>query len=515
MLTDLKLLGWLHWRQILRTTNYWLRVVGFDPTEDTTTNKLYGLYLVIIFGGWFVLMWSLIVYGALKIGRLFSTTGLEHARTTFETGFPWFVTGIAILLMILALRKTPLKLSVEDLTYIAASPIRREAVGLLGFSGYSLLGLAVTIPAMVLLSMMLAHPSSQDQIGLMAYPAILTSIPLVLFITACAWCAGFWRLRQSNPPRWLWLSPILLIILTIAIPSIMTWPGHVLAREVLAEASTGQSIALLGLAIVTVSGVVSLGRQINLITVAAELGTTSQLKSLGVLGRFTWRDLSRQMRDREALARRKSHISLPKARGTWMLVARANLIFARQPLQFAWAVIRSTAIIAGGAWLALTGASALSWLFWLTFVMIIPSRDILGVYSADQTNAFLRQFIPADNLTLLAIDTLLPFGFICIVGIAGWLVAIVLAGINPLILLLMVVFTIVMLLSQAAALVRAPGGDPTIASLFFTGLSFGIPLLLAEFANPVTALFAALLAALLLCWAISGSSRFAAIASGE
>jgi hypothetical protein len=79
----------------------------------------------------------------------------------------------------------------------------------------------------------------------------------------------------------------------------------------------------------------------------------------------------------------------------------------------------------------------------------------------------------------------------------------------------MLAFTVVMLLSQAAALVRAPGGDPTVASLFFSGFGFGIPLLLAEFTNPATALFSAIIAALLLCWAISGSSRFAAIAMGE
>lgn len=515
MLADLKLLLWLHWRQLLRTTTYWLRVVGFDPLEDTTSNKLYGLYLVIIFAGWFVLMWSLTVYGALKIGQKFTDTRLESVRSGFGSGFPWVATGIAILLMILALRKTPLKLSVEDLTYIAASPIRREAIGLIGFCGYSLLGLVVTIPVMVLLSMMLAHPSSQDQIGLMAYPSILTSIPLVLFITACAWCAGFWRLRQANPNRFLWLSPVPLIILTLLLPRVMTWPGHVLARDVLDEPSIGQSLGLLLLAIVMVGGVIWLGRRINLITVAAELGTTSQLKSLGVLGRFTWRDLSRQMRAREALARRKSHIGLPNASGTWMLVARAGLIFARQPVQFAWAVLRSTAIIAAGAWLALSGASALSWLFWLTFVMIVPSRDILGVYSADQTNAFLRQFIPADNLTLLAIDTLFPFALICLLGIAGLAVAVVLTGLSPLILPLMLAFTIVLVLSQAAALVRAPGGDPTVASLIFSGLGFGIPLLLAEFTDPVTALFAAAFTALILCWVISGSSRFAAIASGE
>ena len=515
LLTDLKLLLWLHWRQLLRTTTYWLRVVGFDPLEDTTSNKLYGLYLVIIFGGWFVLMWSLIVYGALKLGRKFTDTGLDRVRSDFASGFPWVVTGIAILLIILALRKTPLKLSVEDLTYIAASPVRREAIGLLAFLGYSLLGLVVIIPLMVLLSMMLAHPSSQDQIGLMAYPAILTSIPLVFFSAACAWCAGFWRLRQTNPNRFLWLSPILLIILTIAVPGVMTWPGHVLAREVLAESSAGQAAALGLLALVMVAGVTWLGRRINLITVAAELGTSSQLKSLGVLGRFTWRDLSRQMRDREALARHKSHISLPRVSGSWMLVARANLIFARQPLRFVWAVIRSTAIIAAGALLALSGASALAWLFWLTFVMMIPSRDILGVYSADQTNAFLRQFIPADNLTLLVIDTLLPFVLICVLGVVGFSIAVALTGLSPLILLLMLAFAAVMLLSQAAALVRAPGGDPTVASLIFSGFGFGIPLLLAEFTSPATALSSAIIAALILCWAISGSSRFAAIAMGE
>jgi hypothetical protein len=295
----------------------------------------------------------------------------------------------------------------------------------------------------------------------------------------------------------------------------MTWPGRVLAREVLAEPARAQAFLLLALALVAFVGVIWLGRRINLITVAAELGTTSQLKSLGVLGRFTWRDLSRQMRDRERLARRPSRLHLPHVSGMNMLVARAGLIFARQPLSFGWAVLRSTALIAAGAGLALIGASALSWLFWLTFVMMLPSRDILSVYSDDQTNAFLRQFIPADNLTLLLIDTSLPFVLISLLGLIGWSIAIVVSGTSLLILPLMLVFTAVMLLSQAAALVRAPGGDPTVASLIFTGFGFGIPLLLAEFTGPGTALLAALTAALLLAWAISSSSRFAAVSMGE
>jgi hypothetical protein len=500
---------------MLRTAVYWLRVIGFDPLEDTTSNKLYGVYLVIIFAGWFVLMWSLIVHGALRIGEQLTASQLERTRSGFETGFPWVVTGIALLFILLALRKTPLKLSVEDLTYIAASPMRSEAIGLIGFAGYTAIGLAVTLPLTVLASMMLAHSASNDEIGLMAYPAILTSIPLVIFTAACAWCIGFWRLRRPNPSRSLWLLPLLLAIVAYAVPSVMTWPGRVLAREVLAEPARDQAFLLLALALVAFAGVIWLGRRINLITVAAELGTTSQLKSLGILGRFTWRDLSRQMRDRERLARRPSRLHLPHVSGTNMLVARAGLIFARQPLSFSWAVLRSTALIAAGAGLALIGASALSWLFWLTFVMMLPSRDILSVYSDDQTNAFLRQFIPADNLTLLVIDASLPFVLISLLGLIGWSIAMVISGTSPLILPLMVVFTVVMLLSQAAALVRAPGGDPTVASLIFTGFGFGIPLLLAEFTGPGTALLAALTAALLLAWAISTSSRFAAVSMGE
>lgn len=515
MFTDLRLLLWLHWRQMLRTAHYWLRVIGYDPLEDTTSNKLYGVYLVIIGGGWFVLMWSLIVHGALGIGGRLSESQLERARSGFESGFPWVVTGVALLLILLALRKTPLKLSVEDLAYIAASPLRREAIGLVGFAGYAAIGLAVTVPLTVLASMMLVHSGSNDELGIVAYPAILTSLPLVIFTAACAWCVGLWRLHRTNPPRSLWLLPLLLAIVAYAVPSVMTWPGRVLAREVLAEPVRNEALLLLALALIAFAGVIWLGRRINLITVAAELGTTSQLKSLGVLGRFTWRDLSRQMRDRERLAKRPSHLHLPNVSGTNMLVARAGLIFARQPLSFTWAVVRSTALIAAGAGLALIGSSALSWLFWLTFVMMLPSRDILSVYSDDQTNPFLRQFIPADNLTLLAIDASLPFVLICLLGLIGSAVAIAVAGVDPFIVPLILVFAAVMLLSQAAALVRAPGGDPTIASLIFTGFGFGIPLLLAEFTGPGIALLAALTAALLLAWAISTSSRFAAVAMGE
>ncbi len=515
MLADLKLLIWLHWRQLQRTTTYWLRVVGFDPLEETTSNRLYGLYLILIFGGWLVLMWSLAVHEALWAGRKIPISDRPQVRTDFVTYFPWVAIAVGILLVFLAVRKTPLKLSVEDLAYIAATPMRRDAIGIAGFTGYALIGLGATVPLVTLASMMLAHPSSRDELGLAALPAILTSVPLVTLLAAIAWCFGFWRLRQVHPARFLWIWPIVLIGLSVAVPGVLGWPGHLLARAVVAEPLGAQTAGMLVLAVALVAGVVWLGRSINLIAVAAELGTASQLKSLGVLGRFVWRDLSRQMRDRDALARRTPRFALPNATGVTMLIARAGLIFLRQPFRFTWAVIRAAAVIAAGVWLASIGASALAWLFWLSFVMFLPSRDVLGVYSADQSNAFLRQFIPYGNLELLAIDAFLPFLAISILGLVGWALVVVLAGASPFTLPLMVTFTTMMLLSQGAALVRAPGGDPTVASLLFNGLGFGLTLVLAEFAGPLTALLASIAAIWILSMVISGSGRFSAAAFGN
>ncbi len=515
MLADLKLLIWLHWRQVQRTTTYWLRVVGFDPLEETTTNRLYGLYLILIFGGWVVLMWSLAVHEALWVGKKIPIVDRAQVQSNFVSSFPWLVTAVAILLIFLAIRKTPLKLSVEDLAYIAATPMRREVIGMVGFTGYTLIGMGATVPLITLASMMLAHPSSRDELGIVAFPAILTSIPLVAFLAGIAWSFGFWRLGRAKPARFLWIWPVLLIGLSIAFPSVMNWPGRLLARAVVAEPLAGQTAGLLAMALLMVAGVAWLGRSINLITVASELGTTSQLKSLGVLGRFVWRDLSRQMRDRESLARRTPRFALPNTTGVPMLIARASLIFMRQPVRFAWAVIRTTSIIAAGVWLASIGAPALGWLFWLSFVMFLPSRDVLGVYSADQSNAFLRQFIPFGNLELLAIDAFMPFVVISALGLTGWSLLMVFGGVSPFTLPLMVSFTALMLLSQGAALVRAPGGDPTVASLLFTGLGFGLTLLLAEFTNPLTALVTSIAAIWILSKVIAGSSRFSSAAFGN
>lgn len=512
MLADLRLLIWLHWRQLQRTAVYWLRVVGFDPLEETTSNRLYGLYLILIFGAWVLLMWSLAVHEALSVGKRIPLDDRATVRAHFVDYSPWLAAAVAILLILLAIRKTPLKLSVEDLSYIAASPIRREAIGIVGFTGYTLIGLAAVVPLMTLASMMLAHPFSRDEIGFTAYAAMLTSVPLVILIAAVAWCSGFWRLRRPKPVRYLWLLPLALVGLTAALPAVMTWPDRLLAKAVTAEPLPFQTLGMTGLALLALAGVVRLGRGINLITVTQELGTTSQLKSLGVLGRFVWRDLSRQMRDRESLARHTPRFALPNVTGANMLAARAALVFLRQPFLFSWAVIRATLVIAAGVWLTAIGAPALAWLGWLTFVMLLPSRDVLGVYSADQSNAFLRQFIAFDNLALLAIDTLLPFGAICVLGLVGWGLLAALAGVSAMTMPLMVAFSAQMLLSQGAALVRAPGGDPTVASLLFAGLGFGLVLVLAEFVNPVTALVASIAVSSLLAMAISSSGRFSAAA---
>ncbi len=515
MFGDLRLLVWLHWRQLQRTATYWLRVVGFDPLEETTSNRLYGLYLILIFGGWIILMWSLAVHEALFVGQKIPANTRPDVLDGFLHYFPWFATAVGLVLLLLAIRKSPLKLSVEDLSYVAASPMRRDVIGLVGFSGYTALGLAVVVPLMTLASMLLAHPNSQDELGITAYPAILTSIPVVLLFAAIAWTLGFWRLSRVRSPRFLWLAPVLLAGLTIAYPPIMTWPAHVLARAVIAEPITIAAVEVLAIAFVFVAGVIWLGRSINLITVSEELGATSQLKSLGVLGRYVWRDLSRQLRDRESLARHTPRFALPNVTGFTMLAGRAALIFLRQPLMFAWAVVRAGVIIAGGAYLAAISAPALAWLFWLTFVMARPSREVLGVYSADQSNAFLRQFLACDNLKLLVIDAALPFGTICVVGIAAFAFLSTFAGISILTIPLMVTFTAVMMLSQGAALVRAPGGDPTVASLLYTGLSFGITLLLAEFMGPIAAVITSVVAIWILGVVISTSGRFSAAAFGN
>lgn len=515
MLADLKLLIWLHWRQLQRTTTYWLRVVGFDPLEETTSNRLYGLYLIVIFSGWLVLMWSLAVHEALWVGQKIPLADRPQVRDGFVTYFPWLAIAMGILLVLLAVRKTPLKLSVEDLAYIAASPMRRDAIGVAGFTGYALLGLGATVPLVTLASMMLAHPASRDELGLTAFPAILTSIPFVVLLAAIAWCFGLRRLRGPNTARFFWIWPIMLLGLSIAAPAVMGWPGRLLARAVVAEPTAAQTAEMAVLAVALVAGVTWLSRGVNLITVAAELGTTSQLKSLGVLGRFVWRDLSRQMRDRESLARRTPRLALPNTTGVSMLVARASLIFLRQPVRFAWAVVRATTIIAGGVWLATISAPALAWLFWLSFVMFLPSREVLGVYSADQSNAFLRQFLRFGNLELLVIDTFLPFVAMSLLGLIGWALMVALAGASAFALPLMLTFTAITLLSQGAALVRAPGGDPTVGSLIFNGLGFGLTLLLAEFAGPLTALVTSIAAVWILSMVISGSGRFSAAAFGN
>ena len=515
MLPDLRLLLWLNWKQLKQTTAYWLRVVGFDPLEETTSNRLYGLYLILIFGGWLILMWSLAVYEALNAGKHIPVSDRANVRAHFVHYFPWVVIAAGVLVLFLAVRKTPLKLSVEDLTYIAASPMRRDVIGAVGFTGYVLIGWAATVPIMTLASMMLAHPTSRDELGYSAYPAILTSIPLVLLFAGIAWCFGFWRLGRPKPARFLWIWPLLIGGLGMAFPGVIGWPGQLLAQAVVAKPLVSQTLGMLALALIAAAGVVWTGRRINLITVASELGTASQLKSLGVLGRFTWRDLARQMRDRESLSRRIPRFALPNTSGVKMLIARAWLIFLRQPFRFIWAVLRATGLIAIGVILAATGASALAWLFWLSFVMVLPPRDVLGVYSSDQSNAFLRQFLAFDNLTLLVIDASLPFISLCAIGLISWGLLVEFASASPFTLPLTITFSIMMVLSQGAALVRAPGGDPNVASLLFTGLSFGITLLFAEFAGPLVALIISIVAIWLLGMAISSSARFSAAAFGN
>lgn len=77
MRNELRVLGWLRWKQFQDEAVYWLRVLGYQPDNGSLSSRAYILYLLGIGAIWVGAMWTWAHDQAHALGGLLSGTALS------------------------------------------------------------------------------------------------------------------------------------------------------------------------------------------------------------------------------------------------------------------------------------------------------------------------------------------------------------------------------------------------------------------------------------------------------
>ncbi|MBE2267823.1 MAG: hypothetical protein IAE80_06295 [Anaerolinea sp.] len=490
---DTRALIWLRWRQFKDTAIYWLRVLGYQANERSLSQNLYVLYLLAIGAFWLYTVGGFALTSAVNIGKAMS--GETVGTILFAVSWGIFLGQIWVLLN--ALRSTPLKLSFSDMAWVAASPIRRSAPVIVGFTRQVLIRIFVLGIATALLSALVSHALVGDNYGLVVARALTVLIPLVFLLWGVGWLVGMLRLidPRIGRIRFLWILPVLLIPLAYIFPDPFLWIGRMAVLYVVGASEWWTVPLLVVLAVIASAIVVLLGDRINMIHAADESTLYARIQALGLMA---WRnpDLQRRIMNQMRQAGRKPLLRLPRAEGVPTFIARAGLSYLRHPdmllTTFGWGFI-----ITSFALDTVIGNRPLQiWLLWIVIVALVPPTGLLHVFQSDRSEKFLRQFLPVDGLQLLIADIMLPF----VVLLIGGGVAVVTAGLDPeLTMLGLVILPIGAVLVTLAGAVALTTTRVLQTRLLATGASFGAAVIAAAaLTTPLAGLAVGFLAALVM-----------------
>ena len=469
---DARLLLWLRGRQAYGVTRYWLRAgFGVNPANNSTSERLYSVYLLLFAALWLPAMWLTLASASASIGLLVGAA----RRSLLLAALPGLVFLLQIGLMMAALRASPLKLTFADIAYVAGAPLPRAIVVLVGF----LRVVVVRLPLVILVAALTGATGAgaADAVGLRAG---MTTLLLGVFAWALPWLAGAARL--AYPPlrrRFVWLAPLLLLVLATVIPAIVLWPGRVLEGAIRGREPGVWTALLAALAVLLLLALGWVGARVNLTVVADESVLYARLASLGMLG-VRDRDLTRQVRTRAGFAPRRRRLRLASWRGAGTPAARATLTYARH-LTLLWPLARDTGLVVAGCLLIegrapAGGAYGLAqpWIAWLFLVVALPPRGLLQAFRTDIDEPFLRQFAPVDNLWLLQADAAPPGGIVMLVAAVLLLIAHAAPAATVTGLVFVPVLTLLLALCQGASLVPVTAARIHLPYAWVAGVLCGL-----------------------------------------
>ncbi|NWG17738.1 MAG: hypothetical protein HXY41_14015 [Chloroflexi bacterium] len=490
---DFRLLLLLRWRQFRSDALYWLRTVGYQPDERSFSQRLYGLYLALIGAFW---AGSMVSWGA-EQAALLGASLTPATLSDLLAALPWLALALQVYALASALRVTPLRLSFADIAYLAGSPVDRAAAVMFAYTRQVVARLVPFGALGALVGIVLVTPVDSGARLAAALRGALAAEALLVFTMTLAWTLGILRLifpwLRRHP--WIWLLPFGLPAAAYLLPGVLLWPGRAAIAAIYGEASGGALALLVAGALGLAALMFRLGSQVNMAYASDESIVYARIKALGLMA---WRDPRLRLRiyGQAARAGRKPWLHLPKAFGLWGLTTRAALTYLRHPMMLLTSLLWGALMTYVAILLVSEQLPVQIWIGWLLVAGFVPPVGLLYVFRTDLEERFLRQFLLADRLRLLAADALLPLAAL----LAGALIVWIAQGFAPEVAI--VGAALILLLGMLLALSGAAAfGNRRVALARFliTAAGFGVVAVAGVNLGALAGLVVAVIANLLLC----------------
>ncbi|KAF0209346.1 MAG: hypothetical protein FD171_71 [Actinobacteria bacterium] len=399
MMSDLMLLVWLRWRHARGRADYWAALAGADLGSALIGERTYLIYLVVLFGAWFVAMMAAAASEAMGAGA-----GLGASMRPAVVALAFVVPSLLVgALGFRTLRSSPVKLTFPDIAYVGASALDRRAVALSSCLREVIPATLAAVPLSYLAgSVAVGMGSPQTAAGSTAVVGAL----LVSAVFLLAWAAGLARIRIGSRARRSvsWVAAPLVALALLLPPAAVRWPGTALVLALNGAPVAGHVLALLVVSVIDVWLVVVAASKMDMVAVIDGSALYAQLEVFRPLQRYdagAYADIARRKR----LAARKPMWHLPSGGGAWALVARALVSHVRQPGSLVWPVLWGAALLPYVAVTVIHPPGLLAYFPPVFFFVVGPSRQLLHVFQQDIDRPSLREVLPFDNLSLLLIDS--------------------------------------------------------------------------------------------------------------
>jgi len=495
MWTDLRLLIGLRWRHIKAELRYWLGTIGISTTNRSFSNQLYVLYVIV-----FALFWLITVWG--YVAEQFFVQGqqlLPETRQTIAEVIPLFAFVVQVVLGARSLLSSPVKLSFEDISYIAGTPISRAAVVLVSFVQSVFPLVAFSVIGATWMSMLFIP--SRDAVLEAIMQVMAATLPVGIVLCAYAWFLGCLRLTSPvmQSYRLGWFLLIGYAVIAWLLPDIVLWPGRTLQAALLGHLTGADLLVTTLVALLATMLLIWIGTRINMVDVVDESAAYARIHALGLMA-FVQPDLVREIRRQTSAQSRRPRAHLLPGSEITALFAKSTLLYMRLPdiLIRAWVWGMSAIMVCVG--IAHQNATLSNWLtLGGVLVLLMPPASLITAFRLDQKELFLRALIPYNNLELLITDSALPILAMSGGAAIGWLL---IARLDVMGLILIVGCVLLLTLVQAISLVHLPVLDFTVPYPLSAAIVFGLLIVLA-FSHVVLLLPAGILLVMILGFGMS------------
>lgn len=381
-MADLATLVWLQWTIVGRIVRWWLRSVGYEPGSRSVTERLYGLYLLLLLVPLALVSWSAALNAAQAIGHHLARDPLLQARLVGLVPPVTLALGLAVLG--LSPWRSPIHLSPVEIAQVAGAPLSRRAVVAVTFLRRALLLLVPLALASSLVAVAMSGAYSSDA------RFALGSVLVAVLIMGAGWVLGL--VHQFHPrPAVVLLAAVVAIALVLVVPGAALGPGRVLV-QLLRSGSPGGLVALGIGDIVVLLGIGAAGSLVRL----DELHAPRRRLRLGPA----------------RLAPDPSPLAQP---GT-----RVALHLLRRPAD-ALPLLRDLGLTWLGAHILVGAPPILPWFDWVIVTMLLGPRGVTDLLGTDTREPFLRGLIPQSDLQLLVSESWLAGVAVALAAGAAWL----------------------------------------------------------------------------------------------